>query len=1204
MEKDTSFFYSLSPINQIEDGDVYFNTLKWVLDNRKEKNIKNIALTGPYGSGKSSILQSFQKINGNKNLHFLNISLATFKEEKETKDKIKETKNRIEETKDKIEGENLQRLIELSILQQLFYREKDRKLPDSRLKKINNFTWWKLWLTTICSFFFIMALILIIKPEMLLYALPNINFSVGIKMIIHYCSLIISTVGIIFIIRKSIRILHNLKISKLNINNAEIQISQEINKSVLNHNLEEILYFFEVTNYNVVIIEDLDRFQQTEIFAKLREINLLINNSEKINKCVVFIYAIRDDMFTDKERTKFFDFIIPVIPVINPSNSGEKLREAIRKVGENVSESLIEDISLFIDEMRVLYNIVNEYQIYRQILNNKLSQDKLLAMIVYKNIHPSDFVKLSNYDGDLYNIISKKHEYIKQQSDDIDEEIAECKEDIKKLDTLKIKDIKELRMLYVLQYINELNGCLSFSINNMDYTFTDVLQDELFDYFTKDAFFYKIHNYYSNSVHVQKILLKFIDIEKSVDEISYEERKEQIEDWNNNKIQELKSHICLLEQKKIELKQKKIKNLLSNKYISVKPNDKKQALVNLLLSNGHIDENYLDYISLFHEGSLSKNDYKFLLGVKSQTGTDFNHNLDNINNLIRKIHIEDFKKEYIFNYKLVDFILTNNGYEQQKNAIFSNLKNKADISMKFIDNFIDNGINIDLFIKELYHHQINIFDIMYQNSSTLDKRKIRYFKLVVENINIEDIELIPEKSALVMVISDNPNNNYNIFEFVSDDTKIKEILRVLNIKFSYKINFRDISGDILKYIYENNHYIIRVDLLKIMIQANGNFNPVDFNTHNYYAIKNSNCNFLINYIKENINDYILNVYLKLETNSKENEECLIELLNNEKLEEKNKIAIIQKIEIKIPDLEKINHVEIGNILLQNSKVKPNWKDLIDNYHNNKDEFKEHLLFFLNNKENAEILSKSKIEKDKSDEETVDKFLKAIILNNQIDINLYALILNSIPYYYSSLSFENLPIDNVKLLVEKNILDLNKENYNKLKNFNLHIKLIEIRKHLFSEKLSELLLEEGDIIELLKSLVLSTKEKNIIVDYYQDNSIIRNEKILEAVAEIILNDDFFVINNKVLKLILTETNIKTDSKISLFNLKYQSFNDNDITDFISSLHGFLEVSKNGSKTFIPYNETNENFASILKERKIISSYKTEEQKIKMTFRNKS
>ncbi|KAA6311120.1 hypothetical protein EZS27_037694, partial [termite gut metagenome] len=299
-------FHSLSPTSSVENGEYYFNALNWALNNRKTKNIRNIAITGPYGSGKSSILCSFQEKNVNNDLHFLNVSLATFKEDKQDDGKTK--------------NENLLRLIELSILQQLFYKEKDKNLLDSRLKKIQSFTWKKLFLIAISCLLFFVAIVNCVKAKFFI-DIFRLNVSDSTETIIYFFSLVISIIGIITFVFKSIRIATNFKISKLNINNAEIEISPEINKSVLNHNLEEILYFFEVTRYNVVIIEDLDRFQETEIFTKLREINLLINNSKKINKDIVFIYAIRDDMFIDKDRTKFFDFLIPVIPVINTSNS-------------------------------------------------------------------------------------------------------------------------------------------------------------------------------------------------------------------------------------------------------------------------------------------------------------------------------------------------------------------------------------------------------------------------------------------------------------------------------------------------------------------------------------------------------------------------------------------------------------------------------------------------------------------------------------------------------------------------------------------------------------------------------------------------------------------------------------------------------------------------------------------------------------------
>ena len=118
-------YQSLTPIDSADEDKTYSNAIEWALENSNTKNIKNIALTGSYGSGKSSILKTFQKNNQNYEYKFLNISLATFKDEINDKP---ESKN----------DDELLRLIELSILQQIFYHVENNKIPDSRFKKINS----------------------------------------------------------------------------------------------------------------------------------------------------------------------------------------------------------------------------------------------------------------------------------------------------------------------------------------------------------------------------------------------------------------------------------------------------------------------------------------------------------------------------------------------------------------------------------------------------------------------------------------------------------------------------------------------------------------------------------------------------------------------------------------------------------------------------------------------------------------------------------------------------------------------------------------------------------------------------------------------------------------------------------------------------------------------------------------------------------
>ena len=113
----TDQYLSLTPIANADEDNAYSDMLKFALSQDK---INNIAITGPYGSGKSSVLLTFQ--TQNPNWKYLNISLATFKDHLE----IEGTNNK------EIEIE----AIEKSILQQLFYSVDQKTLPRSRLKRI------------------------------------------------------------------------------------------------------------------------------------------------------------------------------------------------------------------------------------------------------------------------------------------------------------------------------------------------------------------------------------------------------------------------------------------------------------------------------------------------------------------------------------------------------------------------------------------------------------------------------------------------------------------------------------------------------------------------------------------------------------------------------------------------------------------------------------------------------------------------------------------------------------------------------------------------------------------------------------------------------------------------------------------------------------------------------------------------------------
>src|SRR5690606_34769628 len=285
--------------------------------------------------------------------------------------------------------------------------------------------------------------------------------------------------GLGFLIYKSIRIISAITIEKLKFQDAEIGFGSKTSKSILNHHLDEIFYFFEKGKYNVVIIEDLDRFKQTEIFTKLREINQLLNNSKKTKKLdITFIYAIRDEIFTDKERTKFFDFIIPIITTINSSNSGDFLQTLNddKKIG--LTEAFIEDIAFYIDDRRLLHNICNEFLIYKNKIKGRLSNNKLFALIAYKNVYPKDFACLSEQKGALYNAIQAKQQVVVERNNSLNEKIDTLKKELDSLNKLYVRNEEDLRSIYIFKLISKLNDPVSFRIRDRTVNFSQLVDED------------------------------------------------------------------------------------------------------------------------------------------------------------------------------------------------------------------------------------------------------------------------------------------------------------------------------------------------------------------------------------------------------------------------------------------------------------------------------------------------------------------------------------------------------------------------------------------------------------------------------------------------------------------------------------------------------------------------------------------------------
>lgn len=1168
-EKDlNTHFLSLTPTDSAENIISYEEALKWALSNREK--VKNIAITGTYGSGKSSFIQTYiVRHKAELKEKYLNISLATFTETKDSK---------------KIPQEDVLRLIELSILQQLFYHEEDRHIPDSRFRRIKSFKRRTLYIIPAGILIFTNALLYKINPVLL----NEISlFTINNKFLWHFdlgCSIVI-IVSLFFILIKLTKVVRGLTITKLNFQSAEIEISEKISKSILNHHIDEILYFFEVTQKQVVFIEDLDRFKTTEVFTKLREINTLINNSKKIKKPVVFIYAIRDEMFEDKERTKFFDFIIPIVPVINSSNSLEKLLSLKKRFQYKLSDSLLEDLSLFIDDMRLLNSIMNEYRIYSKTLSAELDQNKLLGIISYKNLFPSDFYLLSQADGELYSILSKRLVLIELLLIEIDRKISNNESRIREAINHQIKDIKELRSLYVYEIMAQtakVNNFNQFYLDsNSTITVADLCEDENFQEVVSGNLMYSPNGSY---YHRTKVNYRFQDIEKQVDQNNtYIEREELV--LRKSEIDLIKGEISKYELEKEKIKSRKLKDLINREDVKITdPSNKNQEnFLFRLLKSGYIDENYFLYISIFYAESLSRTDHQFLINVKSERRSEFNHKLNNLDNLIKRIPVFDFEKEYILNYDLAEKLLSEKKYSQRKNRLISLLSDESISSTKFIKGFIETSKQSGKLINLLSSVWVNIWDFISGSSLFTPQDQNRFLTLLLNHADLLNISDILKKEISSI------NNDCTKLLFINDIDRMKSVIS--HLKLRIRSISKDLPDEIVEFIVDKHCYSFEPSSIESILRYYNKYEKGLFEKNNWTAISKSELEPLIEHLEENFDEYLEKVFIPLPKNHIEPLEILLEFLNSPEVSEKNKIAIIHKSGTLISEIMIIENKNLWHEVLEQNKIIPTWKNVLDYYLFCEEEISGELISFLNIVENVKALSEVKV--PTSEDEKYTTLCRSIVQEYTLDDKTYDLLVKSIPRVYWGISIKSLSKEKINSLMFYKKLAPKLETVTLLReegHGSFVPKLIELYPSILEDFISDLNFNSFELNQLLLSPKLTKGNKEILIENSSSNALEGNPKNLTLIGKLKISNRDFKLNSTIRDQIMLSDQVDHETRINLFSISF-GLSQALVNDFLMNLGSpYNLISNNQKRAKISDTPLNRTLLNSLKWRSYISSYR--------------
>lgn len=1170
--KDYLRHLDLSPTSNASDIEEYSEVMAYCL---KNDDILNVAVSGTYGSGKSSFLKTY--FFKNNKYKTITISLGNYEKGKTKKRKGKENE--------------YYQSIEKSILQQLLYQVDKSKVPLSRFKRIHKYSKVKLFIKSLLVFLFLFILLIIIFPKVIsklgdnfniiknsLFFIPNFTLfklNVNSSLIIAVTLFIIGYIFINYLFYKIVELLkNNVSISKFKFKDTEIEINNK-SESIFNKYLDEIVYFFQATNFNVVIIEDLDRFEDaTFIIQKLKELNQLINSSSKINNKVKFIFAIKDDFFTEaKERTKFFDKIIPIIPISSYTNSNEIIWEKFEKVfGKkelygNITKEFIDDVSIFLDDMRIINNIISEFIIYHdKFIKKNLDDKKLFIMIMYKNLYPKEYCELLIGKGTIpdsfKNINNNINKVVKSINDDIEglknRKIISMNEQLKSISELKyalVTSLVNYNRSYNEQY---------FLFNNNIVNIVDFIEDG----FDISRVVTEKINFVYNINYPTRTLTEDETFELFGGKNNFINRLETIEKTKENMIQEIQNNIDVNNANIKNIKEKELKELIKEYGIKNFVGSKNELEI-FALSRGYITNDYNDYISIFKEGNLTYNDMKFIKSVKKNEKLDYSYHLDNLDEIISRLDPMDFSNINILNNDLLNFIISKDiEYNNEFEKIVSLFTIISDENYDFIEQY-ESYEGYDYFSHQLIIRSNNLWGYIYKNKVGNEKC-----------INQWILKFLKNKSSLENIDESFRNyiNNYKDFFLIYSKEQLLDCfdsLISLNVKFK-NLNF-NFDDELFDKIYNNNLYDLNIHMITGILNK---FN-IKFEKVSSKLLTEIYDNKKLEVLKKNVinsfEQFISNCYYKIDKYNN-NENTLIEILNDSYATTDTKEIIIQKENIQFEHINLIDK-SLHNILIKYDKIDYNLNNVVQLYKES-ELLTDYIITILNSK-------KINVKEFKTilDEDIKKKIEYDIATNNKILFDIYKDFIKEFDII-ENISDNQLDENRLQILIGNKKVEFNETNFNYIKiNYErLIYKFINTNDTEFKN-----IIETIDIEGL--NILTSDEIDSSLKQYLVDNEFINLLNLSENDLYDLLINDIIIINNEKVDSAIINSSINVDNKINyLFKIK-ERIDVSKLLYYVQLLGMYYSsIATQCKSANVDYNEKFVDILEILKINGIISSYK--------------
>lgn len=991
--------YKFEKLSLTEDVDisVYEDAIDFAFAN---PDVKNIAISGAYGSGKSSVLASYKKKHPKKK--FLHISLAHFKASKPQE----------VSTGDGSGGEGTATAaLEGKILNQLIHQLDTKDIPQTNFRVKNTVSLWTVvWNTLAITAAITCFLHLVLSYTWIDFVstfaesdFKNLleRFTTPISFFHSGCVVFSICAFYIYSAVKAQR--YKAAIRKLSLQGNEIELFEEDNDSFFDKYLNEVLYLFENSDVDAIVFEDMDRYEMEAIFERLREVNTLINIrlAQKSKRIIRFVFLLRDDIFVSKDRTKFFDYIIPIVPVIDASNSYDQLTEHLKrnKIRQDFSDAFLQGISLYIDDMRLLKNICNEYLIYQSRLGAiKLDPEKLLAIITYKNIFPRDFGQLQNNLGYVHAVFAQKPQII-------DTQISTLESECKRLNALADSAVAEalatkieIMQIYVIRHVTYV---YSHTLRNMseaelEAKLRGVLSGQMLDEY--NARVKQIE--YSSAQKQSELLYECKQIERKILAIKGMRLHEIIPHEEGANIL---SQITYFE----EGAQQDYKEIKESQYFD---------LLKYLILNGYLDESYPDYMTYFYPHSLTRKDKIFLRRVLDRNGHDYTYGLDNPQLVASKLRVSDFDYDEVLNNDLVNHLLKRDFHSEKLQHLLAQLEKNR--NFHFIRQFLELTTEKERFVQALNKQWPGFFDDIVRKRE-LTPQEIRQYSIdTLHYCKEEQLVSVNVGNSLAEYISNSPDYlqilNPKVEKLISAFTLLGVRFQTINPEVSDRILFER--------VYQGSLYCINMGNIILMLRFVHRVadDEEKLLSRNYSYL----CRFpespLYQYIESHIDDY-MGMWLTTHHEEFDDQECwATKLLNNPEVSERFKEGYIEKLDTVISSLQNIQDKNLWRLLLERKRVSYVEENIIA-YWSTQNKLDSTVIRYINEFQGAIDLS---VCLRSVSEAVMKEFYISLVKCNDIRNRQYHDCVVSLGFKWDEeFNIFDLSIDKVKILAKNHILQM-------------------------------------------------------------------------------------------------------------------------------------------------------------------------------------